>query len=564
MEFTKKLPLTYRNLETLFNGNLIKCGLRILHMVHTLVIGLDGATWDVLTPLIQKGELPTFKNLMDTSLHGPLTSTIPPVTGPSWVSVATGRTPGKTGIIDFINRKDSSSRLFPVNASDFKGISFWDYISSRDYKVGIVNFPMLWPPYPVNGFMISGLHLLPSDSITYPGSLREEIDRITGGYETTVDYHLEKYNDEDLLFHDIMRVLDKRAKTANYLMENYPVDLFIAIFSCTDWIQHAFWKYFDESHPDYEENSPHMQDFVIFWKKIDEIVGSMIAKAGPDATVIILSDHGFGPNDQCFNLARWLHEKNYMVIREGEPESWNTALEKTKNRLNRGPGTLIIKGGRLLLRGIRGLKRKINPLWGHGHSLVFTGLNIDFEASRAYCLGHTIPFGAIYIPEGEHHEETEKKIIHDLNRLGEEIGKDVTVEIFLPENLFEGPKIRGLPDILFSINNWRCVITETDIKKPLFIERPYSERHSGSHRMNGILAACGPHIKKGTVHASVYDIAPTILSLFGIPVFGDMDGTVLSQIATQKVQSLGEEPHTDHEKEKILENVTRLKREDKL
>jgi hypothetical protein len=253
-----------------------------------------------------------------------------------------------------------------------------------------------------------------------------------------------------------------------------------------------------------------------------------------------------------------------MVIREGEPVSWSAALEKMKNRFNRGSGTLIIKGGRLLLRGIRGVKRRINPLWGHGHSLVFTGLNIDFEASRAYCLGHTIPFGAIYIPEGEHHEETKKRIIHDLNRLGEETGRDVTVEIFLPENLFEGPKIGGLPDILFSINDWRCVITETDIKKPLFIERPYSERHTGSHRMNGILAACGPHIKKGTVHASVYDIAPTILSLFGIPVPSDMDGAVLSQIATEKVQLLGEEPHIDHEKEKILEKITRLKREDKL
>ncbi|MBU7035665.1 MAG: hypothetical protein HXS49_10780, partial [Theionarchaea archaeon] len=54
-----------QTLETHFNENLIKCRSRILHMVHALVIGLDGAAWDVLTPLIQKGELPTFKNLMN-------------------------------------------------------------------------------------------------------------------------------------------------------------------------------------------------------------------------------------------------------------------------------------------------------------------------------------------------------------------------------------------------------------------------------------------------------------------------------------------------------------------
>ncbi|MBU7036243.1 MAG: phosphodiesterase, partial [Theionarchaea archaeon] len=84
------------------------------------------------------------------------------------------------------------------------------------------------------------------------------------------------------------------------------------------------------------------------------------------------------------------------------------------------------------------------------------------------------------------------------------------------------------------------------------------------HRMNGILAACGPHIKKGIVHASVYDIAPTLLSLFGIPVPDDMDGTVISQIAPEKAQFLGEKPDTNHEKEKILEKIARLKEEDKL
>jgi predicted AlkP superfamily phosphohydrolase/phosphomutase len=534
-------------------------------MVHTLVIGLDGATWDVLTPLIQKGELPTFKNLTNTSVYGPLTSTIPPVTGPSWVSVATGRNPGKTGIIDFINRKDSSTRLFPVNASDFKGISFWDYISSRGYKVGIVNFPMLWPPYPVDGFMISGLHLLPSDIITYPQSLREEIDHITGGYETTVDYHLEKYHDEDLLFHDIMRVLDKRAKTVNYLMEKYPVDLFIAIFSCTDWIQHAFWKCFDESHPAYKKDSPHTRDFIVFWKKIDEIVGSMIAQAGSSATVIILSDHGFGPNDQCFNLARWLYQKNYMAIRGRAPLLLNENLEQLMTTLDQGRGKFIIKGGKRVLRSIRILRRKIRPPWRRNIP-GFTAVKADSDTSRAYCLGHTIPFGGIYIGHGEHYEYSKTQIIADLETLGKKLKKDITVEVFLPENVYNGPKISLLPDILFSINGWRCVITETDLGRPLFMNCPYSERHTGSHRMNGILLACGPGIKKGFIEGvSVYDIAPTLLSLFGLPIPEEMDGKVIAQICSGDLHHPAPKERLAHsEKERIRKGVDHLKEHNKL
>ncbi|MGC1122572.1 MAG: alkaline phosphatase family protein [Candidatus Methanofastidiosia archaeon] len=534
-------------------------------MVHTLVIGLDGATWDVLTPLIQKGELPTFKNLMDTGVHGPLTSTIPPVTGPSWVSVATGRNPGKTGIIDFINRKDSSARLFPVNVSDFKGVSFWDYISSKGYKVGIVNFPMLWPPYPVKGFMISGLHLLPSDNITYPQSLKEEIDQITGGYETTVDYHLEKYNDKDVLFHDIMRVLDKRAKSIYYVMEKYPVDLLVAIFSCTDWIQHAFWKYADESHPDYEKDSRHAQDFVAFWKRIDEIVDTLVTLAGPDATVMILSDHGFGPNDQCFNLARWLYEKDYMTIRGRTPLFLNTNLEKIMTTLDRGRGKLIIKGGKSVLRSIRILRRKIRPPWGKDIP-GFTNVRADLDASRAYCLGHTIPFGGIYIVHGEHYEHIKNQIISDLRNLGQELKKDITVEVFFPENVYNGPKISFLPDLLFSINGWRCVVTETDLRRPLFIDSPYSERHTGSHRMNGILLACGPGIKKDFIeNVTVYDIAPTLLSLFGLLIPKEMDGRVLTQISSGNPdRSALEGPFSQSEKDRIQKKVDHLREQNKL
>ena len=181
-------------------------------MRKLLVIGLDGATWDVLMPLIRNNRLPTFKKLVKNGSYGILESTIPPVTGAAWLSLATGKTPGKTGVIDFLNKKDNEPRLYPTSSTDFMGYSLWDYLSKANKKAGIFNYPMLFPPYKVNGFMVSGLGSSPDDEITYPLSLKDELEQIAGKYEIYIDYHNKKYENLDLFISDLNNFLNKFEK----------------------------------------------------------------------------------------------------------------------------------------------------------------------------------------------------------------------------------------------------------------------------------------------------------------------------------------------------------------
>lgn len=108
-------------------------------MTRTLIIGLDGATWDVIKPLAEEGGLPTFKKLMEEGVWSDLESTIPPITVPAWFSLSTGMNPGKIGLFDFINRKDNSYKLYPTSSRDFRGKAIWNYVSAGDgdKKVGI-------------------------------------------------------------------------------------------------------------------------------------------------------------------------------------------------------------------------------------------------------------------------------------------------------------------------------------------------------------------------------------------------------------------------------------------
>ncbi|MBE8540564.1 alkaline phosphatase family protein [Geoglobus acetivorans] len=499
-----------------------------------LIIGLDGATWDILIPLINQKKLPTLEELLRNGSYGVLESTIPPVTGGAWLSLATGKTPGKTGVIDFLNRKDEGYKLHPATSSDFKGHSFWDYLSKANKKVGIFNYPMLFPPYKVNGFMISGLGSSPDDEVSYPQSLKKELEKIESPYEIYVDYHNKKYENLDLFIYDLNEFLSKFEKWVQYLVENEEWDLLFLVFSVTDWMQHIIWRHIDENHPMFDpETSPRYKDeFVKFWQRIDRILGNILNMLSEDTIVFLASDHGFGPNDQTFNLAKWLVSKGYMVrIRD---------VKKFIKKYAYKIATIVAKTP--VRRLFSAETRK-----SVGDALKTSIVDeIDIEKSKAFCLRHTIPFGAIYINANSEKERDEIKarLIHDLKNLSKDIGKEVEVQIYEPKRLYSGEKVNLLPDIIFTINDWRCVIIEDNFDRPLFEEKPFSTRHTGAHRLNGIFLAYGLGIKKGhkIERAKIYDIAPTILHIFGLPIPNDMDGRVLMEIFEEDSELAKREP----------------------
>lgn len=485
-----------------------------------VVIGLDGATFDVLFPLMQRGYLPNIKSLMENGVYGELESTIPPITGPAWTALATGLNPGKTGIIDFLNRRGEDYKLKAVSSYDLKGRAFWDYLNRNGFKIGIFNYPMLFPPYEINGFMISGLGSSAGDDITYPKALKKKLDEIAGGYENNVYYHQERYN-EDLFLKDAYRVLNKQRNVIDYLLKKESYNVLVCVISHTDWMQHFFWKHIDKTHPLYDpQRSPkYGEEFIKLLSKIDELIGDIL-KAFADANVFIVSDHGFGPQDQCFNLARWLIDQGYMVLHKGHKKEAKDTLHKFFRVMKSLAPRSIYKLGKSMATS---LKTNIVDI-------------IDFENSKAFCLGHTIPFGAIYLRENKNSsacKELKRKITGKLLKLGNELGRnDIKVDFFPPKKFFTGSKLEILPNIIFTINNWRCIIEENNVNKPIFVDESYSPRHTGTHRLNGIFIANGPAMKdegRKIDGLKIYDMFPTILYLMGCDIPGN-DGRVSKEI----------------------------------
>src|SRR3990170_2119217 len=119
------------------------------------ILGLDGGTFDMILPLVEKGELPHMSQLLQKGAWGRLESTIHPSTPIAWTSFMTGLNPGKHGIYDFIIAKDNDYGFKLSTAADRFESTMWDYMSGFDKKTVVVNVPYTYPPDKINGIMIS-------------------------------------------------------------------------------------------------------------------------------------------------------------------------------------------------------------------------------------------------------------------------------------------------------------------------------------------------------------------------------------------------------------------------
>jgi len=492
-----------------------------------LVIGLDGATFDVINPLIQEGWMPNVKKLVEEGASGTLQSTMPPVTGPAWLAMATGLTPGKTGIYDFIKRKGEDGYKFTFTSSaEYRGRAVWDYLNTSGRRVGIINYPNLYPPYKVDGFIVSGGLGSPRVSnFTYPKELETEIGEILG-YDRQVNLKDPKYENLDLFLDDLNDMFRRRVECTRHLLVNKKWDFFWAVFPETDWIQHMMWNFIDSSQrcDEREHFRKYTDRFKSFWAQVDKAIGELKDVAGSEVNVMIVSDHGFGScHNQSFRLNAWLKREGYF-----EPKKKAALIFWSGKKLRRGLKKIVesLKLDRMFPMAVQWGKRATT-------SMAILVNAIDFRKSIAFDPGHIGTFGGIYI--NEHtikdpvlKERIKKEISDRLSQYGKEKGLDI--DIYTPEELY-GSKTENSMDLIVRVNKGGCAVEKWGFEEQVVDKLP--SRISflrGTHRINGIFVASGPDfIHTEVKNARLWDIAPTILHCFNEPIPSSMEGVVLRE-----------------------------------
>ncbi|SRR6266404_2108416 len=514
-----------------------------------LFIGLDGATFDVLNPLIDRGLMPRLKQFIDQGVHGPLETTIPPITPTAWVSWMTGKNPGKHGVFEFLLRRKGSGELpdMPVSSRSRDGLPFWDVLGQIGKQAIVTNVPCTYPPGLVNGVMISDF-LTPRGrhDFTSPESLIDEIEGKFGPYELYITEVYTKGN-VDKILNQLFTELEYKTKVNRYLMEQYGWDVFATHYWGTDRFQHELWHLLDESHPffDRKEHDANIGRAHEYWHAVDSTLGELFDSVDENATVYIGSDHGFGPIKKflCFNV--WLIEEGLLVLKRDAL----TLFKRAVFNLGLTPDLAYrsaMKMGLAHLRLSVGVTNR-STLMKLANAMMLSLSDVDWSRTVAFSKGN---YGQIFInlrgrethgmvSPGAEYDSVMRRIIDKLKGLVDPETRQALIgPIWRREDLYTGLHSDQSPDIQFLPSDMSNKPLGTlDLTSNKFITPVYG--NSGDHRMHGIFLGRGPELRSGArvEGARIIDYAPTILHSFGVEVPSDMDGRVLEEIFTSEYLS---------------------------
>ncbi len=540
------------------------------------IIGLDGATWDIINKLISEDELPTIKNLIKNGSKAVLESTLIPLSPAAWNSFATGCNPNKHEIFDFFGHKKGTYEPMLYSSKDRKRETLWSILSRIGKKVGVINVPGTYPVEKVNGFMISGF---PSpeelEDFTYPREilyeLRKEIDE---GFKLQPRVHL--FN-ETLFLEEVYTLTNYTYQATNYLMNNKKWDFLMTVFVGPDALCHAFWKYMDPKHPVYNPNAPKKFKDAIFniYKDLDKKIDALKKNIDLDTILILMSDHGFGPLIYSVSINNWLLNEGFMALKK------NASTRIRYWMFRRGVNYYnLIKLTKILRLSKYAHKAAFTPKSSSVNlvnKFFLTNKDIDWNKTLAYCMGS---FGQLYVnlknrePQGivESKDEYYKlvdKIIKKLYELKDPNNNKIIFDkVYSKKEAYPSSKVEdNAPDVIFFNKEMKYSIDKFFMfgSKRLISIHPL---WSGTHRHNGIFLACdNDQIRKAAniEKASICDITPTILHLMGQHISKDMDGKVLKEIFKEKSEPYKRKIEYQLniktlEMDKINERIKQLKR----
>ncbi len=554
-----------------------------------LIVGLDGATMELIAPWVEQGRLPNLGRMMKNGVWADLRSTKPYITTTAWSSFATGLNPGKHGIFDFYQHIPKTFDVYFTNSGVRRGKTLWRRLSDNGKKVCVVNVPMTYPPEKVNGILISGMDAPgPESQFTYPADLYRELKDALGEYIIDIHFDAVLGNGKPELHHfaayleRLSEMIDNRCKAAEYLMSKYPWDLFVTVFVATDRIQHQFWKFMDRTHPAYKrEEAEQLGDAILtIYRKCDEALGRLLDRIDDNTSVLIMSDHGAGPGHRVFYVRTWLQSEGYLLLKGGRQAE--RSLQKNLVSLRR---FIFATGKRLIPRGIKqGLKRRIGRDKYIGLRLYH---DVDWENTRAYSEGvcgnifinlkGREPYGIVE-PGNEYANLCAEISERLLSIRDPKTSNKVVTKVYRKEELYSGPFLEYAPDLTVEgYPEYHCrgdsFSKELSISPDIqFTDAPMS----GTHRLNGAFLGIGPRFKKGyrLPDAAIVDIAPTVLYLLGMDIPETMDGKVLVDALDENYvggrpvkkvkegeeseQISGEDVYSAREKEQIEERLKGL------
>jgi predicted AlkP superfamily phosphohydrolase/phosphomutase len=504
---------------------------------RVLIIGLDGATFDVLEPMMARGRMPRLAAMVQGGASGVLNSTLPPVTPAAWTTFMTGKGPGRHGIVDFERYDLRTNRLIFNSTIEIREKTMWEILSERGFRVGSINLPMTYPPKKVNGFMISGFDApsLEAD-FTYPSQLKDELLRRFPEYTHGKNWQRRAFGGNRLFAENlgyIRHSFEQGVELAEFCGQQFGWDVMMVLLKLVDNLQHKAWRYLDTNGP--VDNRQRATMVAECFTKLDETIGRL-AEFGRrhEALVMVMSDHGHGSLDGKAQPNLLLRRWGYLKLQSAAARA-----------LTRGAYWWSRVG------------RRYNGRARWGAAALETELAVDWRRTTA-CVLHAGICGFLYLnlkgrqPQGivePGNYETLRSEIRDrllAIRCRDRSGRlrQPFAQVHRTEELYgcRREEQEWLPDLLLVPTPGLAVVRKIRGFQPVRWLSP--RRKEGTHRVEGMLVVSGPAVRAGTrLSANIVDVTPTLLAVLGLRVPADMEGHVLTEIFDPKPTVEFEPPH---------------------
>jgi predicted AlkP superfamily phosphohydrolase/phosphomutase len=458
-----------------------------------LIMGFDGASWNVLDPLVEKGEMPNLKKLMDSGAYGNLRSAQPLVSPLIWATIASGKTIEKHGVISF------AYPSYYVKCS-----RIWDILERKGESIGLCGYFQTWPPWKTDGFIIPE-HVAPGTE-TYPRSLgfvrelylaakNRRITPTTGilcGFSAVRNglrlrtmrlaaasllgrlFRRVDYFDLDEHYRKRILILRIHTDVFSHLTRTRPLDLEVFYTKVPDNVSHVYWKFMEaEKFGDVPEEEVARYSGVIdeCYREFDKSIGQLLENIDDNTTVYVASDHGF-------RAAEWAGHTEAAM-------SYYVSSQK--------------------LMELIGLSSKVDA----------------FHQARD-----------IHVKVHANYTDETDGIVETLNSI---TVSDTGKRLFKVDKLFPGFIRMAVDSSNKNLLGKRIDLVDSQIEFSEIADRAQSLRISGSHAIDGVIVMKGPHVRRNQWldSATIFDVTPTILYLLGMPVGEDMDGKVISQAISE-------------------------------
>jgi len=504
---------------------------------RVLVIGLDGATFRVLDPLIEAGVLPNLERLMIEGARGTLWSTVPPISAAAWTTFITGKNPGKHGIFHFVSLGLAATpevsddvvevgvgAYAVVNANSIRDATLWQMVSEAGKRLVVINVPMTYPPRPINGVMITSMLTPPgAEQYTYPPELKDQLE----DYQIELDLLRRRTTlSKAQIIHALAESVSMRGRVALRLMRQEPWDLFTIVFTETDRLQHRFWNYLCPTAEGYDgpEAREHRPALHRFFSDLDDWVGRLVEEAGPEVSVVIMSDHGFTARGRKRVYVRALaHELGLFSLGKASWVSRLRAISESVLGLRYTQVYSVLK--RVLPREF--VTRVFHSLRGRDRR--------GFDSQKGRVIKFQQAVGAVSLnrrPLDARAQSELERIRGRLETLRDPVdGCKVVRKVAAVDEIYWGPLTKTLPPLMFFLEDGYGLTSGTGRRGRVIEHQQTAPDLLGMHAPDGILVLRGPAIVRRELAGEffIWDVTATVLYLLGMPIPRDLDGRVVSE-----------------------------------